>query len=591
MALTSTTAATSTFTASVGGTTIATQSVTFVPGPVDVDGANTTTITSSGGVKLADGTAAHTVTVTARDAKGNLIPNAPVVITLPAELTATGGTVSGNTVTGVTDQDGVFRVTVTSATAGLFDVTATAGGAAIKTGSPASVQFVPVPTKPVVEPTNGTIVKGTALANTTVSVKDKNGVVLCTSPVDAAGNFSCVPAPTPANLDVLTVSSVDQYGHSSPNATVIVDAEPPALPTVKPTNGSVVTGTAEPLSRVDVKAADGTILCTTTATPEGTYSCVPSPRPAHDDLLTVVSTDAAGNSASVEVRVKNVAPATPVLEVSDGKSVRGVATPGTTVFIYNEAGLLLGSSKVDESGTFTVQFSTPQADGVKLYAISEDETGNRSGEGPGVVKQPAPYPVLCTTLPDLRITCSGTAPVGATATVTDANGAVVCSTTVTAADGSWSCTSTGPVTAAPLSVTITEQDGTATVTQPVYPTPTAITDTVCVELADKRVKCSGTGTPGYTVVVTDANGAVVCSSTIAQDGSWSCTSTGPVTARPLNVTITSPDGISVTTKNVPVTKLAVTGSDLIGQLSIMSTLITLLGVAVLSRRRALGANR
>jgi hypothetical protein len=110
-------------TATVGGSTTpltATPQVTVVPGPVSADGstigAAPTTITAGNG--------SSTITVTAKDANGNLVVGATVA------LAATG---SGNTLSapGLTDANGVYTGSLSSTAAGDKVVTATAGGTAI----------------------------------------------------------------------------------------------------------------------------------------------------------------------------------------------------------------------------------------------------------------------------------------------------------------------------------------------------------------------------------------------------------------------------------------------------------------------------
>ncbi|EON23571.1 adhesin protein [Nocardioides sp. CF8] len=132
---------------------------------------------------------------------------------------------------------------------------------------------------------------------------------------------------------------------------------------------------------------------------------------------------------------------------------------------------------------------------------------------------------------------TGTTEPGAEVVVTDANGDVVCTATADI-NGDWSCT---PTTALPEG----EQTLTATATDAAGNTATDTVTFTVDSLVDGGIDITGpvegstvdtatpaiTGTtePGAEVVVTDANGDVVCTATADINGDWSCT---PTTALP-----------------------------------------------------------
>ena len=129
----STVAQRDTFTALIGGTASETASVDFTAGAASQA---TSSLTASPGTLAANGTSTTTLTVTAEDAHGNLIPNASVTLT---------GTGTGNTftspITGTTNAEGVFTATLESTVAQSDAFTALIGGTASET---ATVNFTTV---------------------------------------------------------------------------------------------------------------------------------------------------------------------------------------------------------------------------------------------------------------------------------------------------------------------------------------------------------------------------------------------------------------------------------------------------------------
>jgi len=108
-----------TITATAGSVTL-TTAVTFVPGPVSSD---TTTLVASKLNVRADGIDYTTLTVTARDAYGNLIPNAAVTF-----YSASPDDVYSPSDTGFTNAGGVFSARLSSTIAAQKLISASVGG-------------------------------------------------------------------------------------------------------------------------------------------------------------------------------------------------------------------------------------------------------------------------------------------------------------------------------------------------------------------------------------------------------------------------------------------------------------------------------
>ena len=134
--LASTVAQTETITASEGGVLETPVSVTFNPG---LASASTSTLVASLG-PVATGTPT-TLTVTVKDANGNLVPNTAVT------LSASGAGNSFGTTSGTTNASGVFTTTLSSTVAQTETITATEGSI----HESASVTFVSLSTGTVIE--------------------------------------------------------------------------------------------------------------------------------------------------------------------------------------------------------------------------------------------------------------------------------------------------------------------------------------------------------------------------------------------------------------------------------------------------------
>lgn len=100
-------------------------------------------------------------------------------------------------------------------------------------------------------------------------------------------------------------------------------------------------------------------------------------------------------------------------------------------------------------------------------------------------------------------------------------------------NGNWSCTPTSPIIDGTHMITATQTDPVGnTSSQSVPITVTIDTTTPAApditgpaegaELTDTTPTVSGTGEPGDTITVRDENGNLLCTTTVAGDGTWSC---------------------------------------------------------------------
>ncbi|WP_410971089.1 Ig-like domain-containing protein, partial [Salmonella sp. SAL04269] len=81
------------------------------------------------------------------------------------------------------------------------------------------------PAAPTIAPTNGTVLEGTAEADSIVGIDtDGDGTPDATVTADGAGNWTYTPATPLADGTVVSVTATDAAGNVSPPATATVDA-------------------------------------------------------------------------------------------------------------------------------------------------------------------------------------------------------------------------------------------------------------------------------------------------------------------------------------------------------------------------------
>ncbi|MGV8445076.1 Ig-like domain-containing protein, partial [Pseudomonas aeruginosa] len=277
------------------------------------------------------------------------------------------------------------------------------------------------PNAPVVEPSNGSELSGTAEPGSSVTLTDGNGNPIGQTTADANGNWSFTPSTPLPDGTVVNVVARDAAGNSSPPASVTVDAVAPATPTVDPSNGTTLSGTAEPGATVTLTDGNGNPIGQVTADGSGNWSFTPGTPLPNGTVVNATATDPSGNASSpASVTVDAVAPATPVVNPSNGTTLSGTAEPGATVTLTDGNGNPIGQVTADGSGNWSFTPTTPLPNGTVVNATATDASGNTSAGSSVTVDSVAPAtPVIN---PSNGTTLSGTAEPGSSVTLTDGNG-------------------------------------------------------------------------------------------------------------------------------------------------------------------------
>ncbi|HHW2774231.1 TPA: Ig-like domain-containing protein, partial [Pseudomonas aeruginosa] len=512
-------------------------------GQVTADGSGNWSFTP--GTPLANGTV---VNATASDPTGNtsapasttvdsVAPAAPVVNpSNGAEISGTaepGATVtltdgSGNPIGQVTaDGSGNWSFTPSTPLADGTVVNATATDPAGNTGGQGSTTVDAIaPATPTVNLSNGSSLSGTAEPGSTVILTDGNGNPIAEVTADGSGNWTYTPSTPIANGTVVNVVAQDAAGNSSPPATVTVDSSAPPAPVINPSNGVVISGTAEAGATVTLTDAGGNPIGQVTADGSGNWSFTPGTPLANGTVVNAVAQDAAGNtSGPASTTVDSVAPAAPVIDPSNGSVIAGTAEAGATVILTDGGGNPIGQATADGSGNWTFTPSTPLANGTVINAVAQDPAGNTSGPASVTVDAIAPpAPVIN---PSNGVVISGTAEAGATVILTDGNGNPIGQVT---ADGSgnWSFTPGTPLANGSV-INALAQDAAGNTSGPASTTVDSVAPATPVLDPSNGTVISGTAEAGATVILTDGGGNPIGQATADGSGNWSFTPGTPLT--------------------------------------------------------------
>ncbi|HEK1215597.1 TPA: Ig-like domain repeat protein, partial [Pseudomonas aeruginosa] len=487
------------------------------------------------------------VNVVAQDAAGNSSPPATVTVdssappapvinpsngvvisgTAEAGATVTLTDAGGNPIGQVTaDGSGNWSFTPGTPLANGTVIVATATDPTGNTGPQAATTVDAVaPPAPVIDPSNGTTISGTAEAGAKVILTDGNGNPIGETTADGSGNWSFTPGTPLANGTVVNAVAQDPAGNTGPQGSTTVDAVAPNTPVVNPSNGNLLNGTAEPGSTVTLTDGNGNPIGQTTADGSGNWSFTPGSQLPNGTVVNVTASDAAGNtSLPATTTVDSSLPSIPQVDPSNGSVISGTADAGNTIIITDGNGNPIGQVTADGSGNWSFTPGIPLPDGTVVNVVARSPSNVDSA--PAVITVDGVAPAAPVIDPSNGTEISGTAEAGATVILTDGGGNPIGQAT---ADGSgnWTFTPSTPLANGTV-INAVAQDPAGNTSGPASVTVDAIAPPAPVINPSNGVVISGTAEAGATVILTDGNGNPIGETTADGSGNWTFTPGTPL---------------------------------------------------------------
>jgi subtilisin family serine protease len=408
----------------------------------------------------------------------------------------------------------------------------------------ASNAALPPTTQTKVTAVNGAKVVGTTAAGLTVVVRNAADQSVCDTVADSSGAFTCTPLnPKPSEDDVLTVTATDKLGRTSIAKWVVGDATAPDAPVINPSNGTTISGTAEPGATITLTYPDDSTQ-TATALADRTWSVDPSYPLDHGDKVTATATDANGNvSDATTTTIDQIAPEAPVLEPTQGTVVKGSKEADSFVTLTwtdadgTDHSLVLEASPAT---TWTAELTPAAKDGSTIGATATDRAGNVSDRG--TVRADHTPPAVPTVDPSngQTVSISGVEN-GATPKLVDESDAVVAGAWADDGSGKWTFTPSVALTEQDkVFVVLTDEAGNATDPVPVIVDTTA-PDKPVVNPTNGWM-LNGNAERGSTITITYMRHGtkVTITTTTAADGTFT-TSVNPPASNGRTITVTATD--------------------------------------------------
>lgn len=372
------------------------------------------TVSGIGGLMIT-GTAFKGSTITIKDAQGNAI------------ATATA------------DDNGQFTVFGESGrveTGDSLSVTATVNGHESMLSSPVSV--VEVPFVEVLHISESGLIEGFTTSGSLIKVLDAQGQVvgeyqvtdhvtgLVSSSLFDSQYFSFSLEQPLSEGTTITVIAVKD-GMESRSYLLTADFTPPTAPTdlVFDALGTILSGTGEAGSFVDIQNAQGYLLGYGDINSDGIFSIVLT-TPLHEgEKVQVRVHDHNQNiSSTATITAPDYAPVPDVQRITTDGLILGRAEVNSTITIKDASGTVIASGTSNWSGYFSLQSSQPLTDHQQLQVSAVNSKGQNSAQGQITVDFTAPEPATAVSINDSGSVISGQAEAGSFVTFAFMNGGV-----------------------------------------------------------------------------------------------------------------------------------------------------------------------
>lgn len=306
---------------------------------------------------------------------------------------------------------------------------------------------VPVITNPMDSTTihDIPIIDGTGEPNSTAVITDSSGFEVCSGVVSDVGYFSCSGTQLlPAGYPTLTVTTTSANGSTVGNTVRIYTVYYPAV--TWPEAGALISssqsfsGTALPGVQVQMLAADGRAVCTTTGDEWGNFNCMPErPLPHGAVALSPSMTGADGGVVTREAMNWTVIAAPVITSPADGSITgdrpvfSGTGHPGADIsIVQGRSGLPMCTTKAEADGTFSCLMDRPLMVGsLEVFpSVSANGVGSVAGKMITFAVEVSPTilrPAQEGVVPEFPV-IEGTAGARSDVAIVDERGTTICST-------------------------------------------------------------------------------------------------------------------------------------------------------------------
>ncbi|GLO58055.1 hypothetical protein PPUJ20066_40910 [Pseudomonas putida] len=429
------------------------------------------------------------------------------------------------------DADGTFQVNLSSAQLNgqVLQVTLTDGRGNISPISTTTAVDITPPASVIATINDsGTQLIGTGEPGSRVTVVNNQGDLLGQVSVDPDGTFVLDLNAAQINGEVLTLIAQDATGNpSAPLQVTAPDLTPPVQPSDLLLNpaGTSMTGTAEAGTTVTVRGPNNNVVGEVEVPANGQFTVTLNPAQNNGQLLTVVSTDDAGNSSlPASYQTNDTSPPAVVTDMAINNTfdvLTGKGEPNAIVTV-SRGGTVLGTGQVDAAGNFQVTL-VPPAGILATLGVTQSDGFNTSAVATYVTPLVAPpVPPTNVTLGSDGLTLQGNAPSGVGIRVYDAAGNLI---------GTGGATLNGTFTLQLNAAQLNGQHLTVTAvalvggeSQPTFVQAADITppaNPVVTGLSANGLVLSGTGEAGATVTVRDASNNVLGTGQVNAGGAFS----------------------------------------------------------------------
>ncbi len=293
----------------------------------------------------------------------------------------------------------------------IFVTAADAAGNDITISSAIFTVDTTAPDAPVLNPTDGSPITGTAEAGSTITITDGNGNPIGTTTANQNGNFSFTPTTPVPDGTVIEATATDAAGNESQPGTTTVNAAlidaPIVYDDVAPVIGLVFDGETTNDARPEFKGVldannvgstievfDGaTSLGTTTVGSDGSWSLTPTSDLSEGIHTITYTKDGGSASPATSFTVDTITPTITMIITDDVGDVTGPiannsstddtkptisgATEAGAIVTIKDGDTVLGTTTADGSGNYTFTPATPLSmDTHTITATATDAAGN-----------------------------------------------------------------------------------------------------------------------------------------------------------------------------------------------------------------------